>query len=366
MSARTRWGAPRDFSRVSFSPSMPTGSCRSWYPAAMRHRCGGFALRASRRSVLPEYDSPSGVRRLADLMRALNVRLAQSNYYSFTLALAASHAGVPHVWRPGGHVRWGSGVRSPRDARLAVEMMQLLSAAILCNSRFVARQFAKRHATLSVIPNGISVDQSPRRAQPGPFRIGMVAHLTRQKRHHDFVSAAKQVAAARPDVQFAIHGQVVSDAESRSYAKQVRRAAQPLMTAGRFAISAFEPRRDASPPDLDLVVLPSIGESFSNALLEAMASGLPVIATRSGGNVEIVAHRRTGLLIPPQDPRALADAILSLLKRPALMRAMGRAGRAHVRRHFAIDKCVARYERVYTRLLGADSANGRRARTELS
>ena len=97
-----------------------------------------------------------------------------------------------------------------------------------------------------------------------------------------------------------------------------------------------------------------------------MASGLPVIATRSGGNVEIVAHRRTGLLIPPQDPRALADAILSLLKRPALMRAMGRAGRAHVRRHFAIDKCVARYERVYTRLLGADSANGRRARTELS
>ena len=73
MSARTRWGAPRDFSRVSFSPSTPTGSCWLWL--SRRDEAPLRWIRAQgveTISVLPEYDSPSGVRRLAHLMRALN------------------------------------------------------------------------------------------------------------------------------------------------------------------------------------------------------------------------------------------------------------------------------------------------------
>lgn len=316
--------------------------------------------------VVPQEDSSRGVGRLADLMRARNIRLAQSNYYSFTLALAASLAGVPHVWRPGGHASWGSGVRSLRDQRVAVNMMQLLSAAIVCNSQYVASQFAKPSVPVSVIPNGIPfMERAPRR-RPGPFRVGMVAHLTPQKRHEQFIRAARHVAAARQDVRFVIHGRPVSGDASRVYAEQVRQAVQSLTRAGRFTMTAFAPLRDDTSPKLDVVVLPSIGESCSNALLEAMASGLPVIATRSGGNVEIVEHRKTGLLVAPDAPRALADAILSLLRRPAIMQVMGDAGRASVRRHYRIETCVTRYERVYERLLGLDDSSGRRARTELS
>ena len=314
--------------------------------------------------VVPEYDSKSGVRRLADVIGARDIRLAQSNYYSFTLALAASVAGVPHIWRPGGHVSWGSGARSQTDAQLALEMMQLLSAKILCNSRFVASQFANHRPPVVVIPNGIPYTAAAPRRRSGTFRVGMVAHLTPQKRHHDFVRAAHQVVAARQDVEFVIHGGPVSDRASRLYAEKVSRDAGPLTRAGRFTIAAFAPERDDGPGDLDLVVLPSIGESFSNALLEAMATGLPVIATRSGGNPEIVEHRKTGLLIAPEEPRALADAILSLLRRPDVMRDMGRAGRARVRRRFRMEQCVMRYERVYEQVLGRDSS-GRRARTEL-
>ncbi|MDZ4687221.1 MAG: glycosyltransferase [Planctomycetaceae bacterium] len=65
--------------------------------------------------------------------------------------------------------------------------------------------------------------------------------------------------------------------------------------------------------DCDVVVLPSTGESLSNAILEAMAAGIPVIAARSGGNAELVRHKVTGLLVPPLQPRALAGALLSLL-----------------------------------------------------
>jgi len=302
--------------------------------------------------VVPSYDSKAGVRRVAELIRGERIALAQSNYYSFTLALAAGVANVPHVWRPGGHVCWGSGIRSNRDARIAVEMMGLLSTAILCNSKFVADQFQDGPSTRAqVIPNGIQLRPRIARRSPGPFRIGMIAHLTPQKRHHDFVRAARHVARERDDVQFAIYGREISSPESRAYGGEIRRAARALSRGGRFVLSAFAPAEDRALRDLDLLVLPSIGESFSNALLEGMAAGLPVIAANSGGNPELVEHGTTGLLVPPKRYRALADAMLELLADPVRMRAMGRAGRARARKEFSIDACVRQYQRAYARVM---------------
>jgi glycosyltransferase involved in cell wall biosynthesis len=302
--------------------------------------------------VVPAFDSKSGVRQVAELIRARRVALTQSNYYSFTLALAASVAGTPHIWRPGGHVSWGSGIRTARDARLALEMMGLLSTAVVCNSRFVADQFADRLATRpQVIPNGVHMRPPLPRRSAGRFRVGMVAHLTPQKRHRDFVRAATHVASMRDDVEFVIYGRPVSAPGSRVYGSQIRHAARTLSRERRFTFSDFLPSGNDPLRDLDLLVLPSIGESFSNAVLEGMAAGVPVIASRSGGNPEMVEHGTTGLLVPPRQSRLLADAVLELLADPARMRSMGRAGRARAQRRFSIDVCVRRYERAYARVI---------------
>jgi glycosyltransferase involved in cell wall biosynthesis len=302
--------------------------------------------------VVPSYDAAPGVRRVADIIHRNRIRLAQSNYYSFTLGMAASLAGIPHVWRPGGHVSHGSGVRSARDAQLALEMMRLLSTTILCNSRFVAGQFLRDGGVpVHVIPNGISPRSWERQRRSNLFRIGMVAHLTPQKRHVDFIRAARRVVAVRDDVAFVIYGRPVSGPESRLYGAGLRREARDLMRHAHLTISAFAPGDDQLSTDLDILVLPSIGESFSNAVLEGMAAGQAIIAARSGGNPELVAEGATGVLVPPRRPRALADAMLHLVGHPSHMRAMGRAGRARVRRHFAIETCVARYQDVYAGLV---------------
>jgi len=102
--------------------------------------------------------------------------------------------------------------------------------------------------------------------------------------------------------------------------------------------------------DFDVLVLPSIGESLSNAILEAMAAGVPVIAARSGGNAELVRHRVTGLLVPPQQPQALARAVLALLDDSPTRIAMGDAARADARDRFSIRTCVEKYEAVYRSL----------------
>ena len=96
----------------------------------------------------------------------------------------------------------------------------------------------------------------------------------------------------------------------------------------------------------DLFVLPSRSEAFPNALIEAMATALPVVATDVGGIPEVV-RPGSGLLVRPNDERVLADAVLALMDDPAAAAALGRAARADVERHYTIDRMVERFEQIY-------------------
>lgn len=307
-----------------------------------------------RTESVEDYFSESGIRRLADFIRVHRIRLVQSNYYASQLALAASLAGVPHVWRLGGHVDYGSGVRNPAEAAWALKIIRLLSQEIVCNSKYVRSQFPGRSKTppIRVIPNGILLPPRAHLTNNGPgIRVGMVAHFTPQKRHVDFIRAAEVVSENLVDASFAIVGCEYANAASRSYAAEVRRRAQNLIRAGKLTVSEhLGPRADVT-SRFDVVVLPSVGESFSNAILEAMAAGVPVIAARSGGNAELVEHGRTGLLVPPLRPEALARAITRLTRKPELLMQMGLAARARARALFSLADCVKAYEAVYSKAI---------------
>ena len=101
---------------------------------------------------------------------------------------------------------------------------------------------------------------------------------------------------------------------------------------------------------LDVFVLPSLSEGLSLALLEAMASGKPVVATRVGGNPELIDHGRTGFLIQPEDEKDLAANLLNLLSDPEMMQQFGRQASERVQQHFSMGQMVDRYRDLYTRL----------------
>jgi len=105
----------------------------------------------------------------------------------------------------------------------------------------------------------------------------------------------------------------------------------------------------------DVFVLSSLSEGLSNTILEAMSTGLPVVATRVGGADELVDDGRTGVLVPPAQPDALATALASLIDDPAARRTMGAAGRLRAEREFSIARMAADYEALYATVAGGVS-----------
>jgi len=113
-------------------------------------------------------------------------------------------------------------------------------------------------------------------------------------------------------------------------------------------------RRDDVPDILataDAFVLPSRTEGFPNALLEAMAAGLPCVASDVAGCQELVEHDRTGLLVPPGDPDALGAAMADVSRNPQLRERLGRAARLRILENFTLEACLSRYMLLYARLL---------------
>lgn len=102
---------------------------------------------------------------------------------------------------------------------------------------------------------------------------------------------------------------------------------------------------------LDIFVLPSLGEGISNTILEAMASGRPVVATRVGGNPELVVEHETGLLVPPADAEALASALESYIRDASLARQHGAAGRRRAEQHFSLQAMVEGYLGIYDQVM---------------
>ena len=106
--------------------------------------------------------------------------------------------------------------------------------------------------------------------------------------------------------------------------------------------------------EMDLYVQSSIAEGMPNSVLEAMAAGLPVVATAVGGTPEVVVDDETGLLVPPGDPAAMAAALMTLLADRAKAEAFGRAGRARVEADFGEATMLQRVEALLDRLVGQE------------
>lgn len=208
------------------------------------------------------------------------------------------------------------------------------------------------------IYNGIDLDRFPmaegdrlrRELQCPPHTqlVGMVANMRESKGYEHFVHAARLLANSIPQARFV----AVGETEPRLNA-ELNDLVRKLGMQDRFLFLGFREDVPQILCDLDVFVLSSVSEGFSLSTVEAMATGRPVVATRSGGPQEIVEDGKTGLLVPPSNAEALADAIRHLLTHPAYAAQLGQNARLRVERDFSLRRMVQEYEILYERCLNA-------------
>ena len=292
---------------------------------------------------------------LIEFLRSSGAALVQSSYFSPVLALASARAGIPHVWRLGGHIDVVHEGKSRREKKIFLALVSCLSLKMICGSHFLRRQFSGVNGQdIAVIYNGVNLEEFRSQAwhydESSP-KVGMVAHLVPQKRHEDFIRAAHMASKVLPQVRFYIFGAPYNTAESLRYGESLRRIVAELGFGDRFSFLRTDKNRYESLKEMDVFVLPSVNEGASNSVVEAMALGKPVIAARSGANPELVDHGKTGVLVPAASPERLASEMLSLLKNPERARLLGLAGRKKVEEKFDIRHCARKYESLYKNLL---------------
>jgi glycosyltransferase involved in cell wall biosynthesis len=181
--------------------------------------------------------------------------------------------------------------------------------------------------------------------------IGQIAQITPNKGQDIFIRALAQVVRIHPNVRGLIVGGNTIIDDSDWFLDELKQLVKELGLVDKVIFTGFVKNMVNLYRCLDLVVLPSKSEGFGRTIAEAMAMTKPAVATKVGGLQEIIVEGKTGLLVPPGDSKALADAILKVVENPELARKFGINGRKRVEELFTVESNVKKTEQVYKSLI---------------
>jgi len=284
----------------------------------------------------------------------LHTYLFASNIYG---ALLGAWAGVPvRISSRREIVDWKD-FRHLLVSRLANRATHRITAVSRAVRESVLRREKVDPRKVVVIYNGVELPEgslerrdSRLRERLGlPSGVPLVANLGGLKPIKDqatFVQACRWVHKFHPRAHFLIMGELREPVRTNLERLRQRYGLQDVL-------HILPPERDLAGVyrSIDVLVSSSVAEGFSNVILEAMSYGIPIVATDVGGNREAVAPRKTGYLVPPREPQAMAAAVLYLLQDPDRRWRMGQRAVRRVREHFSVEAMVRRYEALYEELL---------------
>ncbi len=287
---------------------------------------------------------------IRDLIQRYRIELVYSNSVAcIDGAVGAAIARIPHLWHIHEILSKNQNISPYVPMWIVRLIVALLSKQIIVPSMAVKDDIRSsllfRH--IHVRYNGIDAKRflisqqsvteptirSEFRMAPDTKIIALIGYFISIKGHLDVVEAAKIVCAQRKDIVFLFIG-----GGNQSYRKKIELRVHQHGLEDFFIFLDFRENIDSLILNIDILICASWVESFSKVILEAMAAGKPVVATRCGGPEELVIDQQTGFLIPTHSPPNMAAALLMLLRRPDLMHSMGRKGQERAQKHFSIER----------------------------
>jgi L-malate glycosyltransferase len=340
---RSRWD-------VTIGCVRAEGPLRSRFDAAgIRVESWGPGSLRSPRAIL-------AVSRLARYLRAQRIDLVHSfDFYSNILGILAAR--LARVALVVASQRDLGDIQLPMHGRIHRILLRLADH-VLVNAQVIADRLCLGRTVASdrvvVVPNGVDILRfhpatGRRPGSGGAVTVGTLANLRPEKGVLDMAQAAGIVREQCADARFIIWG----DGPLRP---QLERLIETHGLAGSVELRGATADPAAALRELDIFVLASHSEACSNALLEAMATRLPIVATNVGGNPALLEDEATGLLVPPGDPRGLAKAVLRLIEDRALAAEFADRALQRVHAEFTIGRMMDRLQDFYGRALAGRHA----------
>ena len=315
-----------------------------------------------RRSVRAPVDWLRGVWAIAEVARKAGARLLIANTVraAFYAAPAARLARIPFIWYMRDFWLSESKPRHLWADRLGKQLLCRAAIKVIANSEATADHLPCR-IKAAVIYNGIDVERYDPEMDGRPFRerygipqqalvVGMVGRLRPWKGQDRFLRVLARVWEEIPGVWGVVVGGTPLG-EGEAYPEQLRRLACSLGLENCLIFTGHLEDVRPALAAMDVFVHPGDPEPFGLVNVEAMAMGKPVVAFAHGALPEIVADGETGLLVPPRDEPAMAQAIRTLLQDPALRHKMGKAGRERALSRFTSAKMVQEVSAIFERVL---------------
>jgi len=266
-----------------------------------------------------------------------------------TSELYSNIFGLPGAALAGVPVRIGNRREiNPDKSTIQIAMQRAAYACahlVVANSQAAADRLITEHVParkIAVVPNGLDFQPfRPRTSSGRPRKVVIVANLRPEKGHDVLIDAAVRVLAGVSDARFEVvgGGPQLNTLLARCEARHVQHA---------FSFVGHQEDVAARLADGDIFVLPSRSEAFPNAVLEAMAASLPIVASGVGGIRELIDDGRTGLLVAAGDSGALADRLVRLMTEPGLAARLGSAARVAAEARYSFDRMVAAFDALYS------------------
>ena len=305
-------------------------------------------------------DSLRAIAKLVCLMKRQEIDIVHSYLFRANILcrIAAKLAGVPVV------ISSMQGIEVTRKVPLFVErltspLVDKFAAVSDAIRNYIIQKAHIDPEKIVTVRNGIGlmeakvapIEGKEFGLRPGGPIVGVVGRLAKEKGYWYLLSAARIVMKECPEAHFL----VVGDGPQR---EKLANLALNLGLKDHITFTGY--RRDVLRvlSLFDIFALATLWEGLSMVILEAMVMAKPVVTTNVVGNPELVVDGITGFLVPPRDPQALADRILTLLKDENLRKRMGAAGRRRVEEKFTIEKMVSETESLYEELLDKKKGGG--------
>ncbi|HUD91509.1 glycosyltransferase family 4 protein [Sphingobium sp.] len=332
-------------------PDFLTSAGIAFERAPIHHywQAGGVSLRD-----LPQM--PADIARIRAFLRARNIRIVHTNEGAMhaTWGMSARLAGARHIWHHRGN---------PRAAGLRF-LAPIVADRVICVSNFASPLqglwSARGKSTVAYSPFDTSIAHVDRKAArstieerlgvaPDTVIISFLGHFSTRKRPLVFVETIAAMRRARPDRR--IVGLMFGDEHEAGIDAKIRQKIQDLDVADCVRMMGFlqpvEPWLAAS----DVLLVPAVEEPFGRTLIEAMLIGTPVVAAASGGNIEAIRNRGTGLLARPDDPEDLAAHVLGVIEDPRMATTIAHRARQEALQKFSVETHVNKIARIYREAL---------------